>query len=55
VIFLDDDPLVVTERLIARREDWARHGRTRDTSAVEDKIFAGPLQAITPWEWDWFD
>ena len=55
VIFLDDDPLVVTERLIARRNDWGRDGRTKDTSAVEEKLFAGPLRAITPWEWDWFD
>lgn len=55
VIFVDEDPLVVASRLVARREDWARAGRTRDTSTVEDKIFASPLRTIVPWQWDWFD
>lgn len=55
VIYADDDPLVVADRLVARRATWAEAGRTRDTSAVEDKVFAGPLRTIVPWKWDWFD
>ena len=48
VVYLDDEPLRVTDAL-----DAARRGalaRRRRATAV-----AGPLETIVPWQWDWFD
>ncbi len=48
VTWLDAPPLEVVERLapiVARRRAEST-GRT---------VFAGPLETITPWQWDWFD
>jgi hypothetical protein len=39
VAWLDDEPLAVTLP------------PTHDAGIV----FAGPLETITPWQWDWFD
>jgi hypothetical protein len=49
VLWLDDDPLTVAPKIDV--VDAAR--RTHDdTSHV---VFAGPLESIVPWHWDWFD
>ena len=45
--YLDDDPLEVTRSLDALTP-------VPDPS-VETTLFSGPLHAITPWEWGWFD
>ena len=48
VVFLDGDPLEVAAEvgpLVAAH--WA--------GAPVRPRFAGPLQTITPWEWDWFE
>lgn len=53
VYFLDGDPLG-----FAREADQARDEiRAPDPPApeIEQPVFSGPLRAITPWEWDWFD
>jgi hypothetical protein len=42
VVWLDDAPLAVAPRLHARDD-------------VVNVAFAGPLEAIAPWQWDWFD
>jgi hypothetical protein len=50
VCYLDEDPLSVADDLGARAiavTDPARAGA--------DMVFAGPLETITPWCWNWFD
>lgn len=49
VVYLDGDPLAFAADLDARSKSL------RDTSSVEKILFAGPLRAIVPWQWDWFD
>ncbi len=53
--FLDEDPLDFVADLRAREAEWQRAGRSRDTSDVEEVVFAGPFRRILPWEWNWFD
>jgi hypothetical protein len=55
LIFLDDDPLDFVTDVRAHDADWQRSGEHRDTARVETQLFAGPLRAIAPWQWDWFD
>lgn len=44
--FLDGDPLVATHAL----------ARVLPMDDERERIvYAGPLRAITPWQWDWFD
>jgi hypothetical protein len=48
ICYLDDDPLQVSGAIgDLLRPDWEREERSPD--------MAGPLEAITPWCWDWFD
>jgi hypothetical protein len=49
VIWLDDEPVAVAHAL----RDVDAAGRAR--SGVTRVLFAGPLETITPWQWDWFD
>jgi hypothetical protein len=46
LVYLERDPL-------AFADDVSRQP-ARDTSNVETVLFAGPLHAIVPWQWDWF-
>jgi hypothetical protein len=55
VAYLDDDPLAVASRLVARGEAEKRSGRAPDWSADVRTVHAGPLETIVPWRWDWFD
>jgi len=48
VCWLDDDPLAVAGELAAVDE-----ARGRFDGAVHVAL-AGPMEAITPWAWDWF-
>ncbi len=50
LVYLERDPL-------AFADDVAKlpAARLRDTRHVETILFAGPLRAIVPWQWDWFD
>ncbi|MEO6989209.1 MAG: hypothetical protein ABI239_11240 [Aquihabitans sp.] len=48
VLFLDDDPLEVAAGLSV--EDLV----APDGDGVEHLRFAGPLEAIEPWKYDWF-
>jgi hypothetical protein len=50
VCWLDDEPLDVAARVASLEAE--RRERYDATSHV---TFAGPLETITPWEWDWFD
>jgi len=45
VCYLDEEPLSVTDAL----------GRIVRAEADEGVVFAGPFEAITPWQWDWFE
>ena len=45
--YLDEDPVDVARSMAGLDEP-------ADPS-VETLLFAGPLRAITPWHWDWFD
>jgi hypothetical protein len=45
--YLDGDPVRTAAELSALPRDRAE--------PVERTLFSGPLRAITPWEWDWFD
>lgn len=47
--YLDDDPYEVATRITI--EDVLAPGSDR----FEKLLFAGPLESITPWQWDWFD
>jgi hypothetical protein len=53
--FLDEDPLEVASGLAGLEREWEAAGRAQPTAAVERSLFAGPLRAIIPWQWDWFD
>ena len=55
VAFLDEDPLDVWSAMEIQARSLSSAGRTRETSDLESTLFAAPLRAITPWEWDWFD
>ena len=48
--WLDDEPLAVAARVAPLEAE--RRDRFDATSHV---TFSGPLETITPWEWDWFD
>ena len=52
--FLDADPLDFMSDLSDREAEWRNVGRSRDTSDVEEVVFAGPFRRILPWQWDWF-
>jgi hypothetical protein len=45
--YLDGDPLPVQEELAALPRP--------DDPSIERTLFSGPLRAILPWQWDWFD
>ena len=45
VCFLDGDPLEAAARLAPLAAD----------ALTGDVVFAGPLETVTPWRWDWFD
>lgn len=55
IVYLDGDPLEFADEASDREAQWRNAGRHLDTSAVEQSLFAGPLRAIVPWRWDWFD
>jgi hypothetical protein len=44
--FVDGDPLAVAHELASRLPHYAGIART---------LYRGPLRAITPWQWDWFE
>ncbi|HEY5023975.1 MAG TPA: hypothetical protein VII76_03280 [Acidimicrobiales bacterium] len=48
VCYLDAEPLTVAPPL----NDLVRAGGGAGAAGV---LFAGPLETITPWRWDWFD
>lgn len=48
VCYLDDDPIGVAGTLRPLLEE-------RWTDAPLRPVFAGPLETITPWQWDWFE
>ena len=51
VYFLDQDPLLFAEDLLARRNTW----EPPEEIDVETPLFTSVLRTIVPWEWDWFD
>ncbi len=52
VLFVDDDPLAVWHRLRSPAGVGTEEG---PDSTAERVVFDAPLQAIIPWQWDWFD
>ena len=47
ICYLDDDPVTVSHTIgDLLLPDWEREKKAPE--------FAGPLEAITPWSWDWF-
>jgi hypothetical protein len=55
VYYLDDDPLAVASRLAVRDREGRRSGAVPDWSAAVRTTYAGPLETVVPWQWDWFD
>ena len=55
VYYLDGEPLKVAAELEGRAAEWQRAGRLPDWSKTSKLLFAGPLETITLWKWDWFD
>lgn len=52
VSYLDAEPVSVASA-IAAHPVW--DSRDPLLTAAEEVVFAGPLEAISPWEWSWFD
>ena len=50
LVYLERDPLAFAGE-VAKLPS----ARLSDTQHVETILFAGPLRAIVPWQWDWFD
>ena len=55
LLYLDGDPAEFRTDRAAREKEWEAAGRLLDTSGVEERLLDTTLQAIAPWEWDWFD
>lgn len=55
LLYLDDDPPAVYERLRKREVELRATGRAPDFSQTIRTIYRCPLQTIIPWQWDWFD
>ncbi len=53
VLFLDDDPVEVSRALA--HDGGADLLLAPGLSDLEDVVFSGPLETITPWRWEWFD
>jgi hypothetical protein len=53
VLYLDEDPLAVTAALRAVIGRGGRLGAELEKRLRP--VFAGPLETIQPWKWDWFD
>jgi hypothetical protein len=51
VYFLDQDPLLFAEDLLARQKTW----ELPEEIEAETPLFTSVLRTIVPWEWDWFD
>lgn len=49
IVYLQGDPLAFANDVAASSKEM------RDTTMVERLLFAGPLRAIVPWQWGWFD
>jgi hypothetical protein len=48
VCYLDAAPLEVS--------DWLRPALAKRWNRSSSRaVFAGPLESIVPWQWDWFD
>jgi hypothetical protein len=54
VLFLDGDPLAVAADIGHRHEAGAL-GPPWEDEGVARLLFAGPLETIVPWQWEWFD
>ena len=53
MLYLDGDPIEVSASL---REQIGRGGRLgAELEKRLHPVFAGPLETIQPWRWDWFD
>lgn len=50
--YLDTDPVGFAEGVTA---DQVLAPGTGDDEGIERLVFAGPLEAITPYQWNWFD
>lgn len=55
VVYLDGDPLAFAAELASSEQAWRKGPANPSTNGVEERLFAGPLRTIIPWQWDWFD
>lgn len=55
LVYLDGDPVQFADDVASRRRDWEQDARWLDTTPVETPVLEGPLEAVLPWTWDWFD
>jgi len=56
VSYLDDDPLIVADRMKAHATEASKDRRgPRSFGDSFRLLLASPFQTITPWEWDWFE
>jgi hypothetical protein len=54
--FLDGDPLEFVSDMRSRVPGWRAAGRWHDnTRSMCKDLYLGPLRAIIPWQWDWFE
>lgn len=56
VFYLDGDPVEVTRSIKASMQQWDKQGKVINAykTAIEP-LYIGPLETITPWQWDWFN
>jgi hypothetical protein len=55
VLYLDDEPTAVLERLRKAESGWRAAGRMPDFSHAIRTLYRCPFESIVPWQWDWFD
>jgi len=54
VYYLDDEPLRVWDEMNARTAKWRTGAWPVTDKTTRKDLFAGPLEVICPWEWEWF-
>jgi hypothetical protein len=55
VYYLDDEPLRVWDEMNARTAKWRTGARPVTDKTTRKDLFAGPLEVIQPWRWEWFN
>jgi len=56
VFYLDGDPVEVSRAIKASMQQWDEQGKVVEAYKTGiEPVYIGPLETITPWQWDWFN